>query len=635
MPDAKPHAASTRNPATARNRIWTGPADTPTPPPRDTPRPGIIAIHVDAADTSQGIFRTRQSIPAAPGELTLLYPKWLPGNHAPTGPIAKLAGLTFHANGKPLAWRRNPYDVYAFTVDVPEGAKAVEVQFQYLSARNPGEGPVEMTTDLLDLVWSKVTLYPAGHYTRGLTCVASVSLPAGWGFGTALEAQTRKGTTTTFKPVAYDVLVDSPIYAGRYFKQVDLAPKAKVPVRLAMVADAPKYLEITEAQLKAHRNLVTQATRLFASQHYAHYDFLLSLSDTLSQKGLEHHQSSEDGVFADYFTNWKHGAARRDLLAHEYTHSWNGKFRRPADLWTPNFNVPMGGSLLWVYEGQTQYWGFVLTARAGLWTPDEFRDALAQVAARYDRGRPGFAWRALADTTNDPVIARRAALPYRNWQLSEEYYSAGQLLWLAVDAQIRKLTHGKSTLDAFAKRFFGVGNRSRATRTYVFEDVIAALDAVVKHRWASFLTTRLKAAKPPLASLGAAGWKLVYTDVESEFEKQLAQRYHRQSSFLFSLGLAVGKDGRIGDVRWDGPAFKAGVGSGETLVAVNGQAYRPEVLNDALTTARATKSPIELLLHYQDRYRSVAIDYRGGPQHPHLVRVDSAPDHLSAIIQPR
>ncbi|HEU0276515.1 MAG TPA: peptidase M61 [Rhodanobacteraceae bacterium] len=635
MPKAKPRATTARTPSPIRDQHWDGPVENATPPPRDVPWPGTLRIHVDASDTSQGIFRVRETIPAAPGELTLLYPKWLPGNHSPTGPIDKLAGLTFRANGKPLGWRRGQYDVYAFTVDVPEGAKAVEVEFQYLSARNPGEGPVEMTAELLDLVWSKTSLYPAGHYTRGITCVASVTLPAGWGFGTALERSTQKGATTTFKPVAYDTLVDSPIYAGRYFKLVDLAPKAKVPVRLALVADAPKYLEITDAQLAAHRNLVTQATRLFASQHYCHYDFLLSLSDTLSPKGLEHHESSEDGVFADYFTNWKHGGARRDLLAHEYTHSWNGKFRRPADLWTPNFNVPMGGSLLWVYEGQTQYWGFVLTVRAGLWSPDEFRDALAQVAARYDRGRPGFAWRALADTTNDPVIARRAALPYRNWQMSEEYYSAGQLLWLGVDARLRELTHGKASLDAFAKRFFGVGNGSRATRTYVFEDVVAALDAVAKHHWATLLRTRLAAAKPPLDSLKAAGWKLVYTDVESEFEKQLAQRYHRQSGFLFSLGIALGKDGRIGDVRWNGPAFKAGVGSGETLVAVNGRAYKPENLTDALRAAHADKAPMELLLKYQDRYRSVAIDYRGGPQHPHLVRIESAPDHLSAIIQPR
>jgi predicted metalloprotease with PDZ domain len=635
MPKAKPRATPARKSTSAPGRRWDGPVENATPPPRDAPWPGVLRIHVDAGDPSQGIFRVHETVPVTPGELTLLYPKWLPGNHSPTGPIDKLAGLAFRAGSQPLAWRRSQYDVYAFTVDVPAGVKEIEVAFEYLSARNPGEGPVEMTADMLDLVWSKTSLYPAEHYTRGITCVASVALPAGWGFGTALEQDARKGNTTTFAATTYDVLVDSPIYAGRYFKRVDLAPKAKVPVHLAIVADAPKYLEITDAQLQAHRNLVTQAKRLFASQHYGHYDFLLSLSDTLSPKGLEHQESSEDGVFADYFTNWKHGAARRDLLAHEYAHSWNGKFRRPTDLWTPNFNVPMGGSLLWVYEGQTQYWGFVLTARAGLWSADEFRDALAQVAARYDRGRPGFAWRTLADTTRDPVIARRAALAYRNWQMSEEYYSAGQLLWLGVDAKLRGLTAGKASLDAFAARFFGVGNGSRTTRTYVFEDVVATLDAVAKYRWAAFLRTRLAAARPPLDGLKAAGWKLVYTDVESELEKQLAHRYHRQASFLYSLGIALGRDGRIGDVRWDGPAFKAGVGSGETLIAVNGQAYRPEVLTDALKAARATRSPTTLLLKYQDRYRSVAIDYRGGPQHPHLVRIDAATDHLSAIIRPR
>ncbi|MFO1507857.1 MAG: peptidase M61 [Lysobacterales bacterium] len=605
------------------------------PTPRDTPYPGTIVIHVDASDTAQGIFRTHETIPVQPGALTLLYPKWIPGNHSPTGPIDKLAGLVITANGKPLAWSRDKYDVYAFHVDVPEGASSIDVDFQYLSSRAANEGPVEMTGAMLDLVWSKVSLYPAGHFARRITFAPSVTLPHGWQFGTALETTSQAGDTTTFAPVPYDTLVDSPMYAGRNFTRVDLAPGAKAPVHLDIVADAPKDLEIAPEQLQMHRNLVTQAVRLFGSHHYDHYDFLLSLSGQLNSKGLEHHQSTEVGQDADYFIQWDKHAPDRDLFAHEYTHSWNGKFRRPADLWTPNFNVPMGDSLLWVYEGQTEYWGYVLTARSGQWTPQQFRDALALVAAKYDRNRPGFDWRTLEDTTNDPTIAQRAPLPYRSWQMSEEYYSAGQLLWLAVDARLRSLTHGRKSLDDFAQAFFGVDDGSFVTKTYTFEDLVAALDGVVKFDWTTFLDSRVDAHTPPLDGLEASGWKLVYTDRESEFQKQLDANAPARHllGFALSIGLSPDKDGRIADVRWNGPAFKAGVTSGATLVAVNGHAYKPEVLRDAITAAKTDPAPIDLLLRYQDEYKTVPVDYHGGLQFPHLVRADGSPDYLSAIIK--
>ena len=605
------------------------------PAPRDKPYPGTIAIHVDASDTTQGIFRVRETIPVRAGAVTLLYPKWIPGNHSPTGPIDKLAGLTISANGKPLAWTRDPYDVFAFHVDVPADVASIDVDFQHLSARARDQGPIEMTGDMLNLVWSKVSLYPAGYYARGITFAPSVTLPAGWQFGTALEKIAQSGNTATFKPTTYSTLVDSPMYAGRFFRRFDLDPGARVPVHLDLVADAPKYLEMTPAQLQAHRNLVTQAYKLFGSHHYAHYDFLLSLSDQLSGKGLEHHQSSENGLRAGYFTDWKDNVPRRSLLTHEYTHSWNGKFRRPADLWTPNFNVPMGDSLLWVYEGQTQYWGNVLAARAGFWTADEYRQALALVAASYDLGRPGFGWRTLQDTTNDPTIAQRASLPYRNWQMSEEYYNAGQLLWLAADSKIRSLTHGDKSLDTFAKDFFGVDNGSFVTRTYTFDDLVAALNGVAKYDWANFLRSRLDARKPPLDGITAAGWKLVYTGKPNEFEKQVGTLYKSQPGSMFSIGLAIGKNGAIEDVRWNGPAFKAGVTSGATLVAVNGHAYKSEVLSEAIAAAKADSKPIGLLLRYQDEYKTVAVDYHGGLQYPHLERIKDVPDYLSRIVAPK
>ncbi|WP_449429686.1 M61 family metallopeptidase [Rhodanobacter umsongensis] len=608
------------------------------PPPQDTPYPGTVAIHVDASDTLQGIFRVHETIPVKAGALTLLYPQWIPGDHSPSGPIAMLAGLRLSANGRPIAWKRDKYNVYAFHLDVPAGVSSLDVSFQYLSGRTDSEG-FEITDRMMDMEWSKVSLYPAGHFSRGITFATSLTLAHGWQLGTALETASQSGDTTTFKPVTFNNLVDSPVYAGRYFKRVDLNPGGKVPVHLDIVADAPKYLEMTPGQLNVHRALVTQATTLFGSHHYDHYDFLFSLSDQLGGNGTEHHQSSEDGMGADYFTAWADNAPDRDLLAHEYTHSWNGKFRRPADLWTPNFNVPMGDSLLWVYEGQTQYWGFVLTARSGMWTPQQFRDALAMVAANYDRNRPGFEWRTLEDTTNDPTAAHRSGLPYRSWQMSEDYYSGGQMMWLDVDAKLRALTHDRKSLDDFARAFFGVDNGSYVTRTYTFDDVVAALDGVAPYDWASFLHARVDALDPPLQNgIAATGWKLVYTDQESAYEKQYNSRPEPSRhlyNFAWSIGLTMNDRNQVNDVRWNGPAFKAGVSTGATLVAVNGQDYSSGVLKDAIAAAKDSKAPIQLLLKYQGGYRTVPVDYHGGLQYPHLVRVEGAPDYLSEIIAAR
>jgi predicted metalloprotease with PDZ domain len=601
------------------------------------PYPGTLAIHVDASDTRQGIFRVHETIPVQAGKLTLLYPEWIPGNHSPSGPVAMLAGLRLSANGKPVAWTRDKYDVYAFHLDVPEGATSLDADFQYLSPRD--DGSYEMTDGMLMLEWDKMSLYPAGYYTRGIHVEPSVTLPQGWQFGSALETASQSGGETTFKSVTYNTLVDSPMYAGRYFKRVDLNPGDKAPVHLDIVADAPKYLDMTPEQIALHRALVTQATKLFGSHHYDHYDFLFSLSDVMSGNGLEHHQSSENGLGADYFTAWADDAPGRDLLAHEYTHSWNGKFRRPADLWTPNFNVPMGDSLLWVYEGQTQYWGFVLTARSGLWTPVQFRDALAMDAANYERNRPGFQWRTLEDTTNDATAAHRSPLPYRSWQMSEDYYSGGQMMWLAVDAKLRELTGGKKSLDDFAQAFFGVDNGSFATRTYTFDDVAATLDGVAKYDWASFLHARVATVNPPLVDgLAAAGWKLVYTDKPSEFEKQYDSRPESPRhiyNFAWSIGMTLTNDGAINDVRWGGPAFKAGVSTGATVVAVNGKAYSREALKEAIVTAKTDKAPIRLLLKFQGSLQTVAVDYHDGLQYPHIERIAGTPDYLDQIIAAR
>ncbi|HEV7490033.1 MAG TPA: peptidase M61 [Rhodanobacteraceae bacterium] len=606
------------------------------PAPADVDYPGTLRLAVDATDIDHRVFRVREEVPVGAGALTLLYPQWLPGNHGPRGPIDKLAALAFTVDGKPLAWSRDSTDVYAFHVDVPSGATTLVAEFAYLSPQDSGQGRVVMTPDMLNLQWNTVVLYPAGHFSSRINVAPSVKLPAGWQFGTALdEAGGNKDSgAVAFKPVTLETLVDSPIFAGRYFKRVDLDPGARVPVRMDIVADEAKDLEITPEQLKPHRALVQQAYKLFGSHHYDHYDFLLALSDLQTHIGLEHHRSSEDGTEPAYFIGWDRLAHERDLLPHEFTHSWNGKFRRPADLATPNYNVPMGDSLLWVYEGQTQYWGFVLAARSGLLTADQARDAWALIASRYTDNRPGFSWRNVQDTTNDPVAAQRRPQPYRNYQLSEDYYSAGQMIWLAVDAKLRDLTHGRRSLDDFAHAFFGVDDGSWKVKTYTFADVAAALNAIEPYDWSAFLRQRLDAHAPPLDGFAASGWKLVYNDKPSAYQKA-AETEGKYADHAASIGIAVStRDNKIADVRWNGPAFKAGISPGGTLVAVQGREFTPDRLKDAIA-ATSGGTPLELLIKDAEIYRTYRVDYRDGLKYPHLERIAGSADHLSAILAPR
>lgn len=612
--------------ATAQEGAYTIPA------PVDTAWPGTIRLDVDATDIGRRIFRVREEIPVSPGPLTLLYPQWLPGNHAPRGPIDKVAGLVIRAGGQSLAWKRDPVQVNAFHLDVPDGVSSLLVEFDFLSPQDPGQGRVVMTPELLNLQWNAVALYPAGHNVGGITVAPSVRLPAGWQFATALERRNGAADgTVAFKPVSFEVLVDSPMFAGLHYKRIDLG--GSPPVHLNIFADEAKSLDAKPEQLDAHKRLVQQAGKLFGAHHYDRYEFLFALTSRLGGIGLEHHRSSENTRTPGYFSEWDRNAFGRDLLAHEYTHSWNGKFRRPADLATPNFNVPMQGSLLWVYEGQTQYWGNVLAARSGLVTPEQARDNLAMVVSAYADERPGFAWRTLQDTTNDPVIAGRRALAFRNFQMSEEYYRGGQLLWLAVDAKLRELTREKRSLDDFARAFFGVDDGEWSVKPYVFEDVVAALNGIAPHEWAKFLRERVDAGSPPLDGLVASGWKLVYKDTPSDFQKH-AEAGRKTIGLSTSIGLTLGTDGSISDVLWDGPAFKAGVAPNGSLLAVNGREFSAERLKDAIAATKDGK-PLELLVKNGDEYRTLRIDYAGGLRYPHLERIPGTPDRLGAILAPR
>jgi predicted metalloprotease with PDZ domain len=611
----------------------------PLPPgiaePQDRPYPGVIRLAVDASDVARHIFRVRETIPVESGPVTLLYPKWGPGNHAPVGRIDSLAGLIIRADGQRVEWTRDAVDMYAFHLTVPAGAHSLDLEFQFLSATDDNQGRIVATPEMLDLQWLSVVLYPAGYFARQIAVEPSVRLPDEWQFATALEIASTAAATTTFKQVSLEVLVDSPMFAGRYVKRIDLDASGPVPVRLNVFADRADLLEAKPEQLDAHRALVTQAYRLFNSHHYDHYDFLLAVSDRLGFIGLEHHRSSENATAATYFTEWDKNTDTRELLPHEFTHSWNGKFRRPADLWTPNFNVPMRDSLLWVYEGQTQYWGYVLAARSGLVTKEQALDQLAYTAASYSH-RPGREWRSLQDTTNEPIVASRWQIPWRSWQRGVDYYPEGELMWIDADTLIRELSNGQKSLDDFARAFFGVDDGQWLTpKTYTFDDVVAVLNTVQPYDWAAFLRARLDNHDgPPLDGLSRGGYKLTYTDKESDYLKKIEAR-RKYADFTFSLGFSVGRENKLSDVLWDGRAQAAGLTVGTQLIAVNGEAYDKDRLMAMITAAKTDNAPLEFIVKNGSRYSTVRIDYHDGLRYPHLTRDESVPARLDQILAPR
>lgn len=609
------------------------------PAPVDHPFPGALTVDVDATDTTHRAFNVHETIPvpqdaARSGDMVLFFPMWIPGDHSPTGVLSQFGDLRVRSNGKDIGWTRDHVNVAAFHIPVDHNTTKLDLNFQLLTPITDGQGRVTITPSIVNVQWNQVSLYPAGYFTRDITVNPSVHIPHGWKIGTALRASSY-GDVTHFNPTTLNTLVDSPLYVGRYFRKFDLTGPDHVPVSLDVVADEPASLEATPAQIDAHRNLIKQATTLFGSHHYDHYDFLLALSDELGGIGLEHHQSSENSAELGYFTEWDQTFPGRDLLAHEYTHSWNGKYRRPADMWAPNFNYPQQGSLLWVYEGQTQYWGNVLAARSGLVTKDQGFEALAYMAATYEN-QTGRLWRTLEDTTNDPVIAQRAPLSWRDWQRSEDYYVEGQLVWLDADSLIRKLSNDHKSLDDFAKAFFGTNNGSFIVSTYNFDDVVKTLNAVLPYDWAKFLHDRLDKVQPhaPLDGLTNGGYKLVYTDKPTSFIKA-AEAARHGADLTFSLGMSVRANGTAQRVHWNSPAFKAGINSGQVILAVNDLSFTPKRLKQAITDAQNSKQDIRLIVKSDDHITTVAIPYHDGLRYPHLERVNGTPDRLSAIYAPR
>ena len=614
----------------------------PTPPvatPADTPYPGTISLMVDVTNTTNKVVNVHETVPVKGRDVTLLYPEWLPGTHSPSNPVAQLAALVVTANGKRVPWVRDRVDMHAFHIDVPKDATTLDVSFQYLAALDPKRSRI--SAKFADVTWNSVLLYPAGHFSRDIKFETSVRLPEAWKFACSLEVKSQNGNLVQFKETTLNTLIDSPLYAGANFKRLDLSTGPDNPVYFDVFADKPADLEITPEELQFHKNLVVEAQKLFNSHHYDRYDFLFSVSDVVSGKGLEHHQSSEDGSRANYFTDWGAGVTGRALLPHEYTHSWNGKFRRPADLWTPNFNVPMRNDLLWVYEGLTDYYGNVLTARSGLRTPEQARDVFAQIAASFEIS-PGRTWRSLEDTTNGPIISAHGAFQqtWPSWERSFDYYPESDLVWLDADTKIRELSGGAKSLDDFAKLFFGINNGSYVTVGYTLDDLVKALNTVQPNDWAAFFRTRVYEVSPDVPENGftQGGYRLVYNDNEPEWLKK--SETVRGASFSTSLGFSIRAagtpetNGSLDSVGWDSLAFKAGITPDMQLIAVNDQKYTAAGLRETILAAEKTKDPIRFLLKRGDDFVTISLDYHGGMRYPHLERVEATPDRLDAILAP-
>ena len=596
-------------------------------------------LDVDLRDAPLHIFHAKLTLPVGPGPLTLVYPKWIPGEHSPTGPIADLVGLKITAEGKEVPWRRDDVDMYAFHLDVPAGVDSLNLSYDYLSpaeATESRERP-SSTAKLAVLNWYMVTLYPQGQKTDDLTYVATLRLPAGWKYGTALPVTNESAELIEFAPASLTTLIDSPVIAGVYLRHIDLSPGQTPPHTVHVAADGPAPLEATPVEVQHLRQLVAETGALFGARHYRRYDFLLTLSDRMPPDGVEHHESSDDRTEEAYFLD-PELFETSDLLAHEFTHSWNGKYRRPAGLATPDYQTPMRGELLWVYEGLTQYYGVILSARSGMTPANLFREYLASTAA-YLNDRPGRTWRDLQDTAVAAQILYSLPPAGSSWRRGVDYYDEGTFIWLQADTIIRKQTNGKRSLDDFCRKFYGGENTGPKVVPYTFDDVVAGMNEVAPYDWRAFFTERLKSHGPgaPLGGLENSGWKLVFNETPNESE-HIVEVANQEVDLQFSLGFMVhgpgGEDGdRILDVIPGSPASNAGLAPGMRLVAVNGRKWSPDILRDAIKRAKNSKDPIELLAENGDFYQTYRIDYHGGERNPHLEPVSGKTDVLTEITK--
>jgi predicted metalloprotease with PDZ domain len=593
-----------------------------------------VILNVDATHAARKIFHASLKIPATAGDLTLYYPKWIPGEHAPDGPVVDLTGLFFKANGQTLKWRRDLLDGFTIHVEIPAGVNEVDAELDYVSPATleSGFSAGSSATDKLAVIsWNQVLLYPKGWKADEINYTASLKIPNGWKFGTPLPIDSQSGNEIHFKSAPLTTLVDSPVITGEYLKVVPLAQDP--PTEMDIAADSAAALDAPSKVWDHYKSLVDQAQKLFGAHHYRDYHFLYTLSDHVAHFGLEHHESDDSRVDERALVDDTSRKLSAGLLPHEYVHSWNGKYRRPYDLATPDYQQPMQDDLLWVYEGLTDYLGFVLSARSALLTQEQDRDDLAITAAQLDH-LPGRQWRNLQDTADAAPQLYFAPQSWYSWRRSTDFYSEDTLNWLWVDVIIRQQSKGKKSIDDFCHLFHGAPSTGPALKTYTFDDVVNALNQVVPYDWRGFWTERLTNHGPgaPLGGIEGSGWKVIYNDTPSEMMNAEGGMYHFVPAG-FALGLSLRDDGGITDTIENEIAAKAGIGPGMKVVAVNGRRFSPDVLRDAIKAANGGTGTIDLLVENTDYYKTYKLDYHGGEMYPHLIRDESKPDLLSEILK--
>jgi len=602
---------------------------------RGADRLAPVTLAVDATEASRRIFHARMVIPAKPGPLTLYYPKWIPGEHGPTGPIAEVAGLHLTAGGHEIAWQRDLLEMYAIHCKVPAGAEAVEVALDFLSPSSVDAFfGASGSAQLAAINWNQVLVYPQGHTAGKLTYMASLRLPPGWKFGTALPVAKESSDRVEFVPVSLYTLVDSPVLIGAHLRTLDLSPGATPPHLLHLAADSPAALEMSPRLLASHHQLVAEAGVLFGARHYQRYHFLMALTDHVPFFGLEHHESSDNRLAERTLIDEAVRMSSGDLLPHEFAHSWNGKYRRPADLTTAIFHEPMKTDLLWVYEGLTQYLGGILAVRSGLWTPETHREVLAWYAASLDH-QAGRQWRPLADTANAAPVLYPARREWAAWRRWVDFYPEGALIWLEADTRIRQQSQGRRSLDDFCRQFCGGQSGPPALSTYTFDDVVAAMNKVTPHDWRGFFTNRLSTTerRAPAGGIHNGGWRLVYSDTPNDFLRADEQA-NKVLDLTCMIGLKLQEDGTVVDVIPDLPAAQAGVAPAMKVIAVNARKWSPEVMRAAVKATKTATGPLELLVENDEFLKTHALDYHGGERYPHLERDANQPDLLQQIVKP-
>jgi predicted metalloprotease with PDZ domain len=598
---------------------------------------GPIRLIVDASEAPQKILHVKMAIPVTPGALTLYYPEWIPGEHMPDGPIIEVAGMKFSGGGKTIPWRRDLVEMFSFHLDIPSGVTTLNADFDFLLSAPAGgfSAGASATNSLTILSWNQVLLYPKGFNIHDITFAPSLRLPTGWKYGTALPGAKQNGDMIDFSPVALSTLVDSPVLMGHYFREIQLTLGQNPPHYMDIAADSEAALAMTpETQMHFHQ-LVAEAGALFGSRHYRDYHFLLTLSDDVAHFGLEHHESSDDRTNERSLIDETELLGFAGLLPHEFVHSWNGKYRRPEGLATPDYQVPMKDDLLWVYEGLTEYLGsFVLTARSGLLTQEQSMDELAALVAQYEN-RPGRDWRPLQDTADAAPFLYNSTEDWSNWRRGTDFYEEGQLLWLDVDAMLRNLTKNKKSMNDFCLVFHGGPGGTPALKPYTFEDVVATLNGVAPYDWAGFLRARLDgtSTKTPIEAVENSGWKLVYNEEPNGMEA-LENALGKRLNLIFTVGMVVSDDGTVGDVIHGGPAYNAGIGPGMKIIAVAGKQYSPEEMKRAIEVSKSSTTPIQVIVASGAQFQTRSVDYHGGLRSPHLVRDNSRPDYLSDILKP-